>query len=62
MATLISLKSEVEHDLALSAPLKITFTGAREAHLLAKEIGQAGIGVILTEPRPFPKEWEARRM
>ena len=31
MATLIELKYEVEHELALPAPLKFTFTDAREA-------------------------------
>ena len=62
MATLIALKSEAERVLALSAPLKFTFSGAREAHLLAKEIGEAAIGVILTQPRPFPQTWDAHRM
>lgn len=62
MATLISLKSEVERSLSLPAPLRFTFTGASEAHLLAQELGQAGVGVVLTQPRPFPKAWETRRM
>ena len=42
--------------------LKVTIAGGREAHLLARELGAAGVGVLLTQPRPFPKEWEARRM
>ncbi|KAI0692924.1 composite domain of metallo-dependent hydrolase [Cerioporus squamosus] len=62
MATLISLKSEVEHHLGLDTPLRFTFTSGGEAHLLAKELGQAGIGVVLTHPRPFPKTWEMRRI
>ncbi|KAG5721025.1 hypothetical protein E4T56_gene1508, partial [Termitomyces sp. T112] len=42
--------------------IKFTFTGASEAHLLAKEIGEAGIGVILAPSRPFPGTWESRRI
>ncbi|RPD56488.1 composite domain of metallo-dependent hydrolase [Lentinus tigrinus ALCF2SS1-7] len=62
MSTLISLKSEVERTLSLTAPLRFTFTGAGEAYLVAKELGNAKIGVILTQPRPFPKAWETRRI
>ena len=62
IATLISLKSEVQETLALDTPLRFTIVGGREAHLLAKQIGQAGIGVIFRQLKPFPKEWEARRM
>ncbi|KAH9935457.1 composite domain of metallo-dependent hydrolase [Fomitopsis serialis] len=42
--------------------IKMTFAGASEAHLLAKEIGEAGIGVLITRPRPFPGTWEQRRI
>ncbi|PIL26899.1 hypothetical protein GSI_10037 [Ganoderma sinense ZZ0214-1] len=42
--------------------VKVTIAGGREAHLLARELGAAGVGVLLTQPRPFPKEWEARRI
>ncbi len=62
IATLITLKSEVERDLALVAPLRFTLVGAQEAHMLAKELGEAGVGVILTQPRPFPQRWDAHRM
>lgn len=60
MASLILLKEEVEE--ASGTSLKLTFSGASEAHLLAKEIGQAGIGVILNSPRPHPMIWESQRM
>lgn len=60
MATLIQLKGEVEEKIA--GPIQMTFTGAEEAHLLAKQIGDAGIGVILTPSRPFPSVWESKRM
>lgn len=62
MASLIALKVEVEEELVLQNPLRFTFSGGHEAPLIAKELGQAGVGIILTEPRPFPKQWEARRM
>ncbi|KAG5353785.1 hypothetical protein C0989_002568 [Termitomyces sp. Mn162] len=60
MASLIRLKREVEDHNRSS--IKFTFTGASEAHLLAKEIGEAGIGVILAPSRPFPGTWESRRI
>jgi hypothetical protein len=60
MATLVNLKREYE-DITGNR-LKLTFSGATEAHLLAEEIARAGISVILTSPRPFPYTWEQRRM
>ncbi|EKM81020.1 hypothetical protein AGABI1DRAFT_105866 [Agaricus bisporus var. burnettii JB137-S8] len=60
MATLIQLKREAESKA--QAHLKFTFTGAAESHLLAKEIGNAGIGVVLRPVRPFPYTWKSRRI
>lgn len=60
MATLITLKREVESET--KTHLQITFAGAAEAHLLAQEIGGAGIGVILRPVRPFPYTWKSRRI
>ncbi|KAF9450409.1 composite domain of metallo-dependent hydrolase [Macrolepiota fuliginosa MF-IS2] len=60
MATLITLKREVESET--KTPLQVTFIGAAEAHLLAKEIGEAGIGVVLRPVRPFPATWKSRRI
>ncbi|KAK0457772.1 uncharacterized protein EV420DRAFT_1271277 [Desarmillaria tabescens] len=60
MTSLIQLKSDVER--TTSIPLRMTFAGATEAHLLAAEIGNAGIGVILVPSRPFPASWELRRI
>ena len=60
MATLINLKREYE-DIT-GSDLRLTFSGAAEAHLLAEEIAGAGISVILTSPRPYPGAWEQRRM
>lgn len=60
MASLINLKFETEKIHRQS--IQVTFTGANEAHLLAKEIGDAGVGVILRPSRPFPATWKSRRM
>ncbi|KAF8973204.1 carbohydrate esterase family 9 protein [Flammula alnicola] len=60
MASLISLKKEIEANSGTS--IQMTFAGANEAHLLAKEIGEAGIGVILRPSRPFPGTWKSRRI
>ncbi|KAH9853225.1 carbohydrate esterase family 9 protein [Lenzites betulinus] len=60
IATLIALKAEVEHELGTH--LKLTLSGAHEAHLLAAELRAADIGVILAPARPFPKSWETRRI
>ncbi|KAH9846908.1 carbohydrate esterase family 9 protein [Lenzites betulinus] len=59
IASIISLKYEVEEKL--ERPIKVTLIGAVEAHLLAKELGEARIGVIVSPTRPFPHHWEKRR-
>ena len=60
IATLIILKKEVELENKMS--IQMTITGGTEAHLLARELAEAQIGVILTPSRPSPKHWEERRM
>lgn len=60
MATLIMLKREIESNTG--SRLQFTFITAAEAHLLAKEIGEAQIGVILRPVRPFPATWKSRRI
>ena len=60
MATLIELKAGLDSQLN-GSKTKFTFVGANEAHLLAKEIGEAGVGVILSPARPFPGDWKSRR-
>ncbi|KAG7444373.1 carbohydrate esterase family 9 protein [Guyanagaster necrorhizus] len=60
MTSLIRLKSEIERTTGI--PLRVTFAGAAEAHLLAAEIGNAGIGVVVVPSRPFPARWELRRI
>ncbi|KIP04854.1 hypothetical protein PHLGIDRAFT_129239 [Phlebiopsis gigantea 11061_1 CR5-6] len=60
IATLVLLKREVE--VRVGNAIHLTITGGLEAHLLAKELGQANIGVIQVQSRPFPTTWEKRRI
>ncbi|KAF8076559.1 carbohydrate esterase family 9 protein [Lyophyllum atratum] len=60
MATLLILKIEVED--RIGSRMRMVFSGASEAHLLAKEIADAGVGVILRPVRPFPSTWDQRRI
>ncbi|KAI0340770.1 hypothetical protein BDW22DRAFT_1359586 [Trametopsis cervina] len=60
MATLIQLKTELE-DLR-GTRMKMVFSGASEAHLLAHEIAEAKVGVILHPVRPFPGNWDNHRI
>lgn len=72
MATLLHLKSEIDTNVALrldsadstsSAPtsMRMIFHGGQEAHMLADEIASAGVGVIVSPPRPLPESWDERR-
>lgn len=65
MATLLRLKAEIEHNIFAETnfhkELKLTFSGATEAHLLARELRHAKVGVLV-HPRPYPYAWESRRM
>lgn len=60
IATLIVLKKEVKRHT--KANIKLTIAGGGEAHLLAKELAAANVGVILNPVRPFPASWETRRI
>lgn len=60
IATLLDLLDELSQTRGTN--IKLTISGAAEAHLLAKELGQAGVGVILTRPRPFPGRWSGKDM
>lgn len=60
MATLLRLKSEIE--AGKGKGLQMTFVGATESHILAKEIAAANVGVLITPPRSYPYDWERRRM
>ncbi|KIJ59733.1 hypothetical protein HYDPIDRAFT_32949 [Hydnomerulius pinastri MD-312] len=60
MASLLRLKAEYEK--VSGKTLKLTFAGAIESHLIAKEIAQAGVSVIVTQPKPYPDTWDQRRI
>jgi hypothetical protein len=60
ITTLILLKKEVER--LKKTTIKMTITGASEAHVVAAEIADAHIGVIINPSRPFPARWEDRKM
>ena len=60
MASLINLKKEIE--TKHGTLIQVTFAGASEAHILAKELGAAKVGIILNPTRPFPGTWKSRRM
>ncbi|KAJ7322929.1 carbohydrate esterase family 9 protein [Mycena albidolilacea] len=59
IASLLVLKKEVE--AAKGSSIRLTIAGATEGHLLAKEIGEAGVGVLI-EQRPYPMQWEQKRL
>ena len=61
IATLLSLKEEVE-GIVDGGLVKLVIAGGAEAHLLAKALGEAHVGVIFTRPRAFPMTWGGRRM
>ncbi|KAI0085136.1 carbohydrate esterase family 9 protein [Irpex rosettiformis] len=60
IATLVLLKKEVESLKGNS--ISLTVAGGLEAHLVAKELGEAGVGVVQLPARPFPTTWERRRI
>ncbi|KZT66550.1 carbohydrate esterase family 9 protein [Daedalea quercina L-15889] len=59
IATVIQLKRDVESEMGVL--LRVTISGGGESHVLAKELGEASVGVILKPPRPYPLQWDHRR-
>ena len=51
-----------EIDARTGKSSRLVLVRATEAHLLAKEIAEAGVGVILIPARMFPATWEQRRI
>lgn len=51
IATLILFKREIEQETGNA--LQLTILGGGEAHLLAPELADAGVGVVLHPPRPL---------
>ncbi|KAF9069767.1 composite domain of metallo-dependent hydrolase [Rhodocollybia butyracea] len=60
IATLISLKKETES--IHGNPIRLTIAGAAESHLLARELAEANVGVVVGPIHPFPDTWETRRI
>ncbi|KAH6915125.1 hypothetical protein BKA70DRAFT_566770 [Coprinopsis sp. MPI-PUGE-AT-0042] len=60
MASLLILKMDVEN--RIGSRMRMVFSGAQEAHLLAHEISVADVGVILSPARPYPMVWDQRRI
>ncbi|KAF8825834.1 hypothetical protein HHX47_DHR6000507 [Lentinula edodes] len=59
ITTLISLKQELE--AVNENKIHLTIFGATESHLLAKELAEAGVGVVVGPVHPIPDSWEIRR-
>ncbi|GAA5993130.1 hypothetical protein JCM10908_001303 [Rhodotorula pacifica] len=59
LASLIKLKAAIEAKTSNS--MRWIIHGGQEAHLIASQLAEADIAVILTSPRSFPTTWDARR-
>ena len=51
IATTVQLKGNIEKQTGI--PLRVVISGGGESHILAKELGEASIGVLLKPPRPY---------
>ncbi|KAF9449461.1 hypothetical protein P691DRAFT_853918 [Macrolepiota fuliginosa MF-IS2] len=60
MSTLLRLRDEFR--VENGGHFDLTFVGASEAHLIAKDIARAGASVVVTMPRPYPDSWESQRI
>lgn len=60
MASLLILKADVEDKIG--SRMRMVFSGATEAHLLANEISKADVGVLLNPARPLPTVWDQRKI
>ncbi|KAJ2931645.1 hypothetical protein H1R20_g5362, partial [Candolleomyces eurysporus] len=60
MASLLIMKADVED--RIGSRMRMVFSGAAEAHLLAHEISTSQVGVILNPARPYPLVWDQRRI
>ncbi|KAJ4478297.1 hypothetical protein J3R30DRAFT_3890154, partial [Lentinula aciculospora] len=60
MASLIMLRAEV--DSKIGGQMRMVFVGATEAWLLAEQLSQARVGVILTSLQPVASTWDQKRI
>ncbi|PKS13257.1 hypothetical protein jhhlp_000028 [Lomentospora prolificans] len=65
IAAVIRLKSDVEKAITESGSsetkLRIAILGGAESHIVAKELAQADVGVVLAPLLPYSTSWEERR-
>jgi hypothetical protein len=68
IATALRIKSEVEGILSTvdtaeqAQRLKMAIIGGAEAHMVAKELGEAEVGVILSPLQSIGDSWDSRRV
>ncbi|KAJ4124900.1 hypothetical protein NW768_009240 [Fusarium equiseti] len=65
IATALRIKSEIEGMLETSnvaQRIKMAIIGGAESHMVAKELGQAGVGVILSPLQSIGDSWDSRRV
>jgi len=63
MVALLRMKKDVEQQQTQGrTKIKMVFMQAVEAHIVAKEIAQENVGVILNPLRPFPVTHDERRI
>lgn len=60
IVSLLKLKAQV--DTYTGSNIRLVVSGAAEAHVLSKELAAAGVGVIVSPSRPFPEDWQSRRI
>lgn len=60
IVSLLKLKAQV--DTNTSSNIRLVISGAAETHVLSKELAAAGVGVIMSPSRPFPEDWQSRRI
>lgn len=60
ISTLLRVKADVEKANS-GKPLHVAIHGGAEAHLVAKELATADVGVILSAAQPLGMSWDARR-
>ncbi|CED83667.1 Metal-dependent hydrolase, composite domain [Phaffia rhodozyma] len=60
IARLIQLKKSIQEETGDS--INLVIHGGSEAHLLAKELAEANVGVLLAPARSFPTGWDQRRI
>ena len=59
LASLVVLKADVEE--RRGTRMRVVVAGGAEAHLVARELGAAGVGVVLLPVRAAPGTWDTRR-